>query len=1121
MDHSWSPLMDPPPSPSTHEDYRAEVERFYQARDANKRTDFLGRDFYLVPAVTEAVINSLPRLLEATYARNNRSLPRNKPTELHACLPLFYTLLDLGQGHLVHRFKESDQHTLPITLPTLEHLFPRHEFGDFAQTFYDRQWKWCPLKFDYRMGIRLSDEERIVPITKETKITPARDSIPKPDRKATLWVVEVPAELVDEELKEKLRDKDDDNNKSDESADPPPATFRFVVKQFSKNKKEEFEREQDLFNTLGEQPGIVQYLGWYESRQPTRVGPERQNAESETFYNLVLELGDQDLYSAFQKENPPVHFHEIRLFWRSLFDVADALASIQTIARASFTDYVWHGDIKPENILDVETGFKLADPGEAVVVKVGSSDQVNPRLLKTRVPGGTRTFAAPEKTAYSPGEPEPEVTQGIDIWSLGCVYSVAATFAVLGKEGVKQYRLLRQKAISERGGSKMGDSFHDGESVLPEIAIWHRFLVACLRKDDTYTAKVLEIVDKQMLIMPGEDRITGAELSDALATIHNSADGYLPTEVPGEINDFLTEELGPRRTGQSNLEDVPRTISQSGTEMFEEALLYASRTSEGRPPARRQLRDAFGPSQYAAQVYKSSGPINNSFFTPSRGGPGPPRLQTPQEEPVVPERPKEPPTTMWQVEADLQRWGVSTELFGKLFGKSKKSVYGKSLGGKPDRLENHFANRDIVYLVDNASSMANNWGHVTYLLRILVWRSLHYDDDGMELKFTIGSEDWNLKPTKKQKVDDFVKRMQMAVPKPEGGKVTDMSASLSLILERHFKNHRDSGRSQIKRKLTVLVLTDGLWEGNDEYDVDNYLVNCIQKIPDEEWKPEPDGGVPTSRKPPSRPISIQFIRFGHNDKAIERLDRLDNHLKDRAELAGRFLPDVIDTEEANGDVYKMFLGSMLDDFDNKSIEGASVVTPVISRQSSFLHPNFQTPHSAPLPAQHEYFPDATSVHRTPSSRSPSRSPSSATQRPRSVSRQEARKSAPVFMTAASRTGTNTSMSQQQAYDHSAGQDPNYYAGGNYSHQTPSGSSATAQLGPVPRRSTGSFGGGQSQYGSSNSRSVSPAYQTTGPAHSREDRGLPIHVQQGHQQPHEQSQHWQQYQGGYYGRNQNY
>lgn len=53
--------------------------------------------------------------------------------------------------------------------------------------------------------------------------------------------------------------------------------------------------------------------------------------ENRIFYNLVLERGTQDLYSAFQRENPPITYCEIQAFWSSLFDVAEALASIQVI----------------------------------------------------------------------------------------------------------------------------------------------------------------------------------------------------------------------------------------------------------------------------------------------------------------------------------------------------------------------------------------------------------------------------------------------------------------------------------------------------------------------------------------------------------------------------------------------------------------------------------------------------------------------------------------------------------------------------------------------------------------------------------------------------------------------
>lgn len=72
--------------------------------------------------------------------------------------------------------------------------------------------------------------------------------------------------------------------------------------------------------------GIVRYFGWYEHCEK-----DTNTDDIRTYYNLVLERGSQDLYSAFQKENPPITWGEIDVFWSSLFDVSHALASIQEI----------------------------------------------------------------------------------------------------------------------------------------------------------------------------------------------------------------------------------------------------------------------------------------------------------------------------------------------------------------------------------------------------------------------------------------------------------------------------------------------------------------------------------------------------------------------------------------------------------------------------------------------------------------------------------------------------------------------------------------------------------------------------------------------------------------------
>jgi hypothetical protein len=290
---------------------------------------------------------------------------------------------------------------------------------------------------------------------------------------------------------------------------------------------------------------------------------------------------------------------------------------------------------------------------------------------------------------------EPEVTQGSDIWSLGCVFSVAATYVVLGKEGVKQYRLLRQSAIDSLGIG-VGDPFHNKEKVLSQVTDWHRYLRTAIRKDDCYTAKVLDIADSRMLIIPGEHRISGAKLSQELKRIHDAAaqstDGF-----PLYIAEFIDHVTHASKGVISELEDVPRTISKSGTELFSEELLYPSRRSEGRPIGRlaqpnqedplRGIGSGLDPGPSSDIPARISG-----FFTPEqRALTSLARLSTfrvPQETP--PKLPEDPPTTFWEVEADL------LEHTGNSYFKKRVSVYGKRLGGREDQLEHHFKNRDLV-----------------------------------------------------------------------------------------------------------------------------------------------------------------------------------------------------------------------------------------------------------------------------------------------------------------------------------------------------------------------------------------------------------------------------------------
>ena len=93
------------------------------------------------------------------------------------------------------------------------------------------------------------------------------------------------------------------------------------------------------------------------------------------------------------------------------------------------------------------------------------------------------------------------VTPFIDVWSFGCVLSVAATWVVLGFKGVRQYERLRQLSPTNMKDNITYDRFHDGIQALPEIGKWHDYLRGHMRPSDTTTPLVLDLIEYDMLQM--------------------------------------------------------------------------------------------------------------------------------------------------------------------------------------------------------------------------------------------------------------------------------------------------------------------------------------------------------------------------------------------------------------------------------------------------------------------------------------------------------------------------------------------------------------------------------------------------------------------------------------------
>lgn len=174
--------------------------------------------------------------------------------------------------------------------------------------------------------------------------------------------------------------------------------------------------------------------------------------------------------------------------------------------------------------------FKLADFGFAKFVKRAEKDAKAPQSY---IEGGTEAYGAPEVARARIKKTKTEVKQTIDTWSYGCVLSAAATWIVLGFQGIEQFRVLRMLAAQGYGGT-VTDRFHDGDSVLPDIKHWHNYLAQHARPGDTITPLVLELIESSMLLKDPDCRLSSSDLCEKLEQVLRHAEADWSSKTRGK-----------------------------------------------------------------------------------------------------------------------------------------------------------------------------------------------------------------------------------------------------------------------------------------------------------------------------------------------------------------------------------------------------------------------------------------------------------------------------------------------------------------------------------------------------------------------------------------------------------
>ncbi|KAK7708019.1 hypothetical protein SLS64_006841 [Diaporthe eres] len=332
------------------------------------------------------------------------------------------------------------------------------------------------------------------------------------------------------------------------------------------------------------------------------------------------------------------------------------------------------------------------------------------------------------------------------------------------------------------------DAFHDGKNVLSAVTEWHVYLRNSARRADTTTHRVLDLVDKHMLLSNPEERLMMGKLCEALDANPIPGDGQQQEKIPDIRLDSSdspsVEKPPPMRPPQEPLDAQP----------------YKTTSPESIPPG-----------------YSASHELLNATK--------PGTLENPQS--------------------------AATEA-------------GASPSGRSD-----------VFVVDNAYSMLSHWNNLKTTLLALAMKIGSLDKDGLDLVYTCG----NTHNVKGAKGWDIPKAFGQSIDRARSIMDQQDETNIEETLSKCFDTHSATNMSQ---RQTLIVLTNGLWEGSKDWDsAEKEIARYVDAL---------RGNL---KKREKRWFTIQFISFGQDQKALKRLEELDDNLHGPD---GRIVEDIVDTK---------------------------------------------------------------------------------------------------------------------------------------------------------------------------------------------------------------------------------
>ena len=159
--------------------------------------------------------------------------------------------------------------------------------------------------------------------------------------------------------------------------------------------------------------------------------------------------------------------------------------------------------------------------------------------------------------------------------------------------------------------------------------------------------------------------------------------------------------------------------------------------------------------------------------------------------------------------------------------------------------------------------MRPHWKCAKLVLETLAMKIGPMDENGLDVLFAIGCGNYKKENVKGFDIPStFRSAMELAeAPHEKDMYQTPMAQALLPILTTH--------KSDMSKKLTIIVLTTGEWEGQPD-DVERVVATNIEKMCQE----KPDFQT-------ERWFTMEFVSFGDNEAALQRLGDLDNKMQER------------------------------------------------------------------------------------------------------------------------------------------------------------------------------------------------------------------------------------------------